>query len=55
MPPNADKHILTGCRNVAEQEQEDAIGTKLEHASELLAEDPGSEIIKFFAGTLNFF
>ena len=53
MLPNADQHILTGCRDGAEQE--DAIGTKLEHASELLAEDPGSEIVKFFAGTLNFF
>merc|ERR1711934_990918 len=48
MPPNADQHILTGSRDVAEQE--DAIGTKLEHASELLAEDAGSEIVQFFAG-----
>ena len=46
MPPNADQHILTGSRNVAQ----DIIGTKLDHASELLAEEPGSEIVKFFAG-----
>ena len=46
MPPNADQHILTGSRNVTQ----DIIGTKLDHASELLAEEPGSEIVKFFAG-----
>ena len=46
MPPNADQHILTGSRNVAQ----DIISTKLDHASELLAEEPGSEIVKFFAG-----
>ena len=50
MPPNADQHILTGSRNVAQ----DIIGTKLDHASELLAEDPGSEIIKFFTGMTTF-
>ena len=51
MPPNADQPIRSRhvSRDIAEPEA--IISTKLEQASELLAEDPGSEIVQFFAGT----
>lgn len=50
MPPNADQPIRSRhvSRDIAEPE---AISTKLEGLEELLAEDPGSEIVQFFAGT----